>query len=434
MNSFPIFRIIKNTYSLQKIHNCNEVIKTNLGIKKRANIKGIYISIWLLVFLQTIEESGLAHLIDYNYTNPLVNMSRLFLLIACLAHNKFKLCGSSKKIIDYTIFSMVVIVDLLYGSMTFFDVFIVVIFIDDLEYYRTIFTFWSAVLTAFILIVTFSLFGLIPEYQFYRNGGNVRITLGFQHPNLLAINVLALIILYILIRKRNKGGYRYAILEAQLDWWDITVCILAAAFCYIIPNSITETIILSMLAVIIILLKLRKLVAAKTITQNKLFKFASIIMIPLLAIGVRYLVVNSRFDLLPDMGATFSNRLLYAVYAYDAFGIHLFPVPQEEYNLFKISNLIGNDIDCLYIKILIRYGILLTLYFLCMCIRMLTEYLKKENTLMSIMIVILFVFSLMENRILSNSKFSFLFICALSVQVNIGHCKYQKYQMSNLEK
>ena len=384
--------------------------------------------------MQTIEESGLAHIIDYNYTNPLVNISRFFLLITCLAHNKFKICGNSKKIIDYIIFSIIVIIDLLYGSMTFFDVFIVVIFIDDLEYYRIISTFWSAVSTAFILIVTFSLFGLIPEYQFYRNEGTARITLGFQHPNLLAINVLALTILYILIRKRNKGGYKYAILETQLDWWDITVCILSAIFCYTVPNSITETIILSMLAMIISLLKLRKLIATKPITQNNLFKFCSIMMIPLLTIGVRYLVVNSRFDLLPDMGATFNNRLLYATYAYDAFGIHLFPVPQEEYNLFKVLNLIGNDIDCLYIKMLIRYGILLTLYFLYMCIRMLTKYLKKGNTIMSIIIVILLVFSLMENRILSNSKFSFLFICALSVQINMRHWEPQKYQMHNLEK
>lgn len=393
----------------------------NQGIKKYSNTRGIYIAIWLLVFLQTIEESGLAHLINYNYMNPLININRIFLLIACLGHNKFKIGGNKRKILNYLIFFTVVIIDFAYGSMTFFDIFVVVVFISDLKYYRTLHIFWTAVLSAFILIVSSSMLRITPEYQFYRSGGATRISLGFQQPNLLSINLLALVVLYILIRKRNNGKYKFAIVEGQLDWWDVVVCILGAIFCYIVPNSITETIILLMLAAIIVLLKLRRLITTRSITRSKVFKFCSIFMIFLLGVGTRYLVVNSRFDLLPSISSTFSNRLLYAVYGYNEFGIHLFPVPQEKYDAFKIISLIGNDIDCLYIKILIRYGILLALYFLYMCIKTLILYLKKGNTIMSIVMISLLIFSLMENRILSNSKFSFLFICAMSIQID--NCK-----------
>lgn len=398
----------------------------NLGIKKHSNTRGIYIAIWLLVFLQTIEESGLAHLVNYNYMNPLINISRIFLLIVCLGYNKFKISGNKRKIFNYLVFFAVVIIDFVYGSMTFFDVFIVVVFISDLKYYRTLYTFWTATVSAFILIVLSSLLRITPEYQFYRSGGSTRKSLGFQQPNLLAINVLALVILYILIRKRNKGKYKFAIVEGQLDWWDVFVCILAAVFCYVVPNSITETIILLMLAAIIILLKLRKQIATRSITRSKVFRFWSIFMIFLLGVGARYLVVNSRFDLLPSISSTLSNRLLYAVYGYNEFGIHLFPVSQEKYNAFKITSLIGNDIDCLYIKVLIRYGILLALYFLYMCIKTLIMYLKKGNTIMSIVMISLLIFSLMENRVLSNSKFSFLFICALSTQLDNNKIKYLK--------
>ena len=397
----------------------------NHGIKKHSNTKGIYMAIWLLVFLQTIEESGLARLINYNYMNPLINISRIFLLMVCLGHNKFKIKGNKRKILNYLIFFAVVIIDFVYGSMTFFDVFVVVVFISDLKYYRTLYTFWTAILSAFILIVLSSLLRIIPEYQFYRNEGSARISLGFQQPNLLSINLLALVVLYILIRKRSKGKYKFAIVEGQLDWWDVVTCILAAIFCYVVPNSITETIILLMLAVIIVLLKLRKLITSKSITRSKVFRFCSIFMIFLLGVGTRYLVVNSRFDLLPSITSTFSNRLLYAVYGYNEFGIHLFPVSQEKYNAFKLTNLVGNDIDCLYIKVLIRYGILLALYFLYMCIKTLIMYLKKGNTIMSIVMISLLIFSLMENRVLSNSKFSFLFICALSTQID-NNKKYLK--------
>ena len=381
----------------------------NIRIRK---MNALYLTVFLIVFFQTVEESGLAHITSGNYMNIIINMCRILLLCVCIANNRIFVFTLSR-IMFLILFLAAVILDFSNGTMTFFDVLVVAVMVPGLDYYKTLKTFFNAILSAFTIIVLMSFTGIMPHTSFYR-GTVVRDTLGFQHPNLLSINVMVLVILYMLTRKRNKGEYYFAIKEVQIDWLDIFLCIVAASFCYFVSNSLTETVILSFMALIFAFLKVRRYIGAKELTKSLLFRLVCIIMIPLFAGLTYFLITNSRADLIPAITNTFYNRYLYALYGYNDFGIHLCGIPQEIFNSFKVNALAGADIDCLYIKILVRYGVLLSLYFLFICIICIRKYIEKKNSIMILMITFLAIFSLLENRVLSNSKFSFIFICAFS--------------------
>lgn len=381
----------------------------NIRINK---MNALYLAIFFIVFFQTIEESGLAHVTTGNYMNIIINVCRFFLLCACVVYNRIFVFTLSK-FMFLALFFIAVIIDFSNGTMTLFDVLIVAVMAPKLDYYKILKTFFCAVFGAFIIIVLMSFTGIMPHTSFYRNGA-IRETLGFQHPNLLSINVMALIILYILTRKRKKGKYYFATNEMQIDWIDVFLCIVASLFCYYVSNSLTETVILILMAAIFTFLKVRRYVRTRELTRSRLFKLICIVIIPLFAGLTYFLITNSRGDLIPDITSTFYNRYLYALYGYNDFGIHLFGISQETFNSFKREALMGADIDCLYIKILVRYGIILSLYFLFMCILCARKYIEKKNNVMILIIIILAIFSLFENRVLSNSKFSFIFICAFS--------------------
>lgn len=379
---------------------------------KTGRVRTIYLALFLLVFSQTIEESGLANITSGSYMNVIVNVCRFLLLIACIINNRhFSLKPS--RLMFLAAFFVAVFLDLYNGSMTFFDVFAVAIMVPELDYYRTLQVFFHAVLSAFIIIVLFSFTGILPETSFYR-GDVVRNTLGFQHPNLLAINVMALVILFILTRKRTIGEYNYATSESQIDIFDIALCLISAVFCYVVSNSLTETIVLVFVALVFGFSKVRKYFGAKELARSKIFKICIFMLIPVLALLLYYIVTNSRSDLIPEISDTFYNRYLYALFGYNIFGIHLLGVPQDAFTTFKVTTLAGSDIDCLYMKILIRYGILLSCYFLFICIICVRKYINKKNNIMLLVIVCMAIFSIFENRVLANSKFSFIFVCAFA--------------------
>lgn len=199
-------------------------------------------------------------------------------------------------------------------------------------------------LILFTMTITFSFFDIIPNIIKYRaSTGVLRQSLGFSHPNTLALAVfcLTIVFLYLYIQK--------------IKWYHLVLILCLNIFFYTLTYS-RGAFICSVLAIFISFLA-----KYTTLFHKKLVKLTLIASVPIFFFMSIYITYNfstaSEFYLALD--ELFSNRLLMGNYYIEQFGLSLFGYP-DQYRFLVSRSLYWKQwfvLDSFFIRTIMQYGI-----------------------------------------------------------------------------
>ena len=119
-----------------------------------------------------------------------------------------------------------------------------------------------------------------------------------------------------------------------------------------------------------------------------------------------------------QIGQSFYNRFNMGYYFLKDYGISIWgsrmSLPLDAVTSAKYGYAEGDPmvLDCLYLKLPIKYGVISTVYFFYMTYRSLLGYLRQKNILMLSIFMGLCVYSMMD-RIVLLLPFTFIYILAL---------------------
>ena len=273
------------------------------------------------------------------------------------------------------------------------------------NYRKVINVFFYALSCSTLVILFCDMLGIIPQYYLYRSDGARRYTLGFNHPNTLAFVVVALLLLLIL--KRNGA----------LTLWDHFFVVRCALICYIIPNSLTAAIIILFIELLIIIQLLYKCIYKGTIISNPFYRQILMLLIPFTIVFIYYIILNLDKTFSFDFNNTLWSRILQSRNALEYYGFSIWGQKVELTSstaiYFGSSSLYSTffALDCLYIYLPVRYGIIPSLYFLYQFINCIRLYIKQKNVVALTICIALIVYSGLETA-LFDIMMSFVFICA----------------------
>jgi hypothetical protein len=244
---------------------------------------------------------------------------------------------------------------------------------------------------------------IFPEFYIYRSNGVRRLTLGFSHPNVLGRIIFLLCLLYVIKKERDLKVY-HLIFFSFVSLW-----------VYIYPNSISSALMIILIVIIEAVNMAYKKMFKSDIIKSWMFRCFAILLIPILIIGVFYIVVtNTGENILSDFSVTFYKRFLYGMEAFKTYGISLFG-QRVKFVGQAMQYFVGGKyfvIDCLYILLPLQYGIIPSLYFLLVYIKGIKNCIKYKDVNLLIAMLILAIYSISENGLaVGYSAFVFILSC-----------------------
>lgn len=295
------------------------------------------------------------------------------------------------------------------GSLTLFDLFFIALGYKELEYEKVINCFIRGILFGLIMVVLLNYKGIIPTYSTFRYGTNtMRNSFGFSHPNVTGRMLLYLCMLWILKRKK------------KIKIIEICIMFIVAYWIYIFPNSITASLMIIMLIVAVLISKGYNYLFNREFVTNRLVRWGSMILIPTVFILTFYLVTNSEnHSVIADISETFYSRFWGGLYAIQQYSINLFGNKiqmigaAERYFGKTIQSYF--TIDCLYVLLPVKYGIIVTLYIIYRISDSIKSALHFKQTYLLIVLIVMLIYSFAENG-LTLFYSSFVFVCASCIK------------------
>lgn len=217
--------------------------------------------------------------------------------------------------------------------------------------------------------------GVILNTQIYRIDGTIRNTLGFSSPNTLGIILLNITCDYIWIH-RGKIGLRFYIF--------IIVEILILLF---LTNSRTSSLCLILLLVILMFKKYVPLKKLKTIPV--LFLFISFVCM---------FLYDKNIDIIYKMDNVLSTRIYCGYMFFNEYGISLLG------NKFRnVTEWIGYNytLDNSYLNLVIHHGIIMTVFFEYLLIKIINNAEKKDELVIRIIFFVYLVCGLFESNLIT---------------------------------
>lgn len=367
------------------------------------------VEIFIIWFLfQTVITSSLLIYSDYkNIVSVIlkINITARILMIlfgiCVLLYNKVK----KNFIIPLFIYALIVIITKLYNdSYEFLDaLFIAFVFRDKLKQENIINIFLGTILISLSIVIVLYFAGVFPSYDLIRSDGKVRISLGFAHPNTLGYYIMILCFLGVLRIKGKVKCYHILLLAA------------ASYFVYVYPNSKTSAFSILLFAFYLVINKIYSFIHNKNITKNRIFRIGSIILIPILIIAVyRVVYIALDYTMSNEAFRAFFNRFRLGNSAFQQYGIHLFGSKEIEFagtaaRYFGITTAKYFTVDSFYIYILVKFGIIPSLFFFIYYISCIKACINAGDSYILVMLLIIAVYSISESMILAIPS-SFLFI------------------------
>lgn len=263
------------------------------------------------------------------------------------------------------------------------------------------------------IVISLYFIGYLPKFTVFRYGTNFsRNSYGFSHPNVCGRFLFSLCLLYIL-KRRNKLGFVELIGMTLIAYW-----------VYVYPNSVTASLMIIGLVTCLLVIKLYKLLFKREIISNVFVKIIGIAVIPIIFITVFYLVLNSQsHSVLQDLSATFYSRFTGGLSAMQQYPIRLLGNKISFTTYSQIYFGATNDnyfvIDCLYILLPVKYGIIATIYFSYQLYKGAVTSIKRNDSFLFLAIIFLLVYSLAENG-LSLIYFSYIFLLTYAREFQNG--------------
>lgn len=288
-----------------------------------------------------------------------------------------------------------------------FDLFFIAFFCRKIEPSKIIDTFFYSILAGFLTVLMLNHLGFMPEFNIYRSLTNqVRLNLGFTHPNVLGRIVFLLCALYTL-KKQNEIRAYHLLLMGIIAYW-----------VYVYPNSVTSALMILLIVVLLSITKIYSFLFQKELIKNTIFRIAVLVLVPIILIVVYVILLNqSGENVFSDLSRTFSLRFIYGMQAISNYGIHLFgsnlPIVSNAGAYFGDSSMKYFVIDCLYIYLPVQYGVVPTILYFGEYIKSVRNCVRQKDIYMTVLLAIMAVYSISENGAALFYS-SFIFIYSLS--------------------
>ena len=197
---------------------------------------------------------------------------------------------------------------------------------------------------------------------------------------------------------------------------NIALTILAALFCYYVPNSLTSTIILLIIGAVLIIQRLYKYIFKHDVVHNKFIQILLIIVLPCIILALYYLIFNMEQAFMFDINSTVWSRITQSRTALERYGVSIWG--QQVDMVSPAAIYFGRArsgsffaIDSLFVLLPVKYGIIPSIYFVYQYIKMICTYIKNNDSVAVVICFVMIIYSMLEGVVL-NVVFSFLFICA----------------------
>lgn len=362
--------------------------------------------IWF-IFQSVISSSLLKHS-NYASVFTLIRDFSLIVRLFMIVFGSFYITRrkiEKKYLVVLFIYALILLVTKVYNdSWQFFDaLFIALLFKDEISREQIISLFLRTIIVSCSIVILAYFVGVFPHYAVIRFGGRERIYLGFAHPNTLGYYSMICSFLFVLAIKERINYLHIALLIAVAYW------------VYVYPNSFTSSISILLLAVYILVNKVYFFLFKKNVVKSNLIRIASIILVPSIIILVFWFVSNSANSLYADDTLrTFYSRFRLGSQAIQQYGIHLFGSRDIEFVgtaaiYFEKTGKKYFTVDCFYIQLLVKYGIVPSLFFFVYYISCIKATLRERDSDILVILVILAFYSISESMILAVPT-SFVFI------------------------
>lgn len=275
-----------------------------------------------------------------------------------------------------------------------FDLFFIPLFLcqflDKERFYKVVVL--SILIFSVITFVLFYMGYLHSSEVFTRNNGKLRYYFGFVHPNLLGCTAFLLCLYYVFL-KENISYFGYLLL----------VCV--AFFCYSVPNSITSTVLVLMLAFICFLSNLFFRVNIVDKTKYKMIAVFLAVVIGVLALNY-YITFTGSFKIyLQNMPGSIWARFELSKIGYDLFGFSLFG-KYDDFHAFIVEQIKSSNssqsyliLDSAYFYIPIIHGIVVYIIYLGSMLYCLCRSILKNEFLYALIIVLIVLYGVSETII-----------------------------------
>lgn len=385
-----------NTYTRVRISNIREKI--------------FYLCLILQIINDICTNSLLPRSISYPYSLTGIPRYVCLILIFTRIYRKREV----RKIALY--FFMLAIAFISHSTSSSFVLFNTVVFgwaAMDYDYSKVLNIFEKTVFFSTVGIILLDAVNFLPRLAYQRYEGTGRVTLGFTHPNVLSMYILAFCCSYYF--RRNEYNKR-----------DLIPGALCLYITYELAKSYTvSAMIIAILIAVFVASFLRPLYRWLQ-SFTGILKWIGFIGIPVTVIVIVYFVGhNSQSNMLASLGATAALRLKYGNMGLSMYPPVLFGQRITTYNSIDVMN---NSfvsyfmVDCLYILLLIRDGIIASICYLGIFISSFYKFAKKKLFMPCVIMALLMVYSFMENGV-SFVSFLFVFIAAFSTNMDLANEK-----------
>lgn len=378
-------------------------------IKRTVNYRDtIYnICIFCAVFVGALQSSMLVYIVNFSSLPLRIEMAVCFIMIVL---QKYK----SIREICLTVAMITIGVISYWESKSTISLGIILFSLaaKGINYKKILKTVLWALVFSIASVIILNQMDLFPKIEFLKNNGSQRLAYGFLHPNTFSLFLVALNFCYYACR-----GEKITIRDSWLALLSLYITIFQS-------QSSTASIALILFLSFILLTRLIRPLYQMLHNTRKLIKWTCYLGLPILIILLTLMAKNnSNLVWLEKIGSTANLRLHYAYVGLQQYGISFFgqPIPMYGTSYFAThpnSRISYFVVDCLYIILLIRDGLLASICIWGISLAAILKCIKSNNWSIVAIIGILYVYSVMETG-LSNIALYFVFIAAFA-KVDMG--------------
>lgn len=368
----------------------------SLNISLNALLHGI---VFIFTFSEVLLSSRFVFISGFIFkiVGLAVNFCRVFLIFIFVLHKfKYNLKTFFKLLL---MFVLIVVSYRITTIWALFDLLFVPVFLNELCSNKIYKWYAYAIITGCTVVVIAHFLGIMPELTFYRNNSSIRYAFGFSHPNTLSRYVMLLDILMV-IRLKDKIKLRH-----------IAMIAISAVFVYLFPNTNSVTAVLLMLTFGVFIYQYFK----KNMLDTKIGRLIMIMIVPcfiLLFLGMT-IYYYGHIGKLNNPDNTLQSRFIMGFRGINRYGIHIFGNDVKFVSTSSTNSLASGEyfvIDSLFFYLPIRMGIVATVIFVFMYMKLILNAVKEYRFYDTMIIILIGFYSFFENSILSSYAFIFSFI------------------------
>lgn len=284
-----------------------------------------------------------------------------------------------------------------------FDLILIPLFFSKiLEEKKIYLAFLLTSIVLFLLIVLLNSLEIIPHYVYARNGHN-RYSLGFGHPNALAVSVYLISMLYVLVRNR-------------IHFLDYLILFLGVGFCYYIPKSYSSSFAILLLITVLLFSNFINRFSISLKVKRYCLLLITVILVFIVAFSYFVSITSFGTELLNKLPGAFVDRFEWGRrvlndYNLTMFGQHINLVDSSSVTSGSCSNFYA--VDSLYFFLPIEFGIVPSLIYIASFFICLRRCLYSNKYTLFFMLLIAFLYGMTEHY-QTQILFMFLFLYGLS--------------------